>query len=71
VKSTEGHAAVVYLTPPEMAELLRTTPAAIYVMKARGQLPGVVKVGRRVLFHRQTVLDWLDRKTAPSPQELR
>lgn len=61
----------IYVTVPEMADLLRKTRGAIYAMTARGQLPGVVRVGRGVLFHRQSVLDWLDRKTAPSPQEWR
>lgn len=38
------------LTVEETAELLRTTPKSIYNMVERQQLPGVVRVGRRVLF---------------------
>lgn len=46
-------------TVREVAALLNTTPAAIYAMKARGRLPGVTKVGRRVLFRRDALLRWL------------
>jgi len=37
------------LTVDETAKLLRTTPKAIYTMIERNQLPGVVRLGRRVL----------------------
>jgi excisionase family DNA binding protein len=40
------------LTVDEAAELLRTTPKAVYASLERGQLPGVVRLGRRVLFRR-------------------
>jgi excisionase family DNA binding protein len=43
-----------------MADLLRTSRTAIYAMVAREQLPGVVRVGRRVLFRRQDVMRWLE-----------
>ena len=52
----------------EVALLLRTTPKAIYAMVARGQLPGVRRIGRRVLFCRATLLDWLATTCAPSPK---
>ena len=51
----------------EVAELLRTTPLAVYAMVARGQLPGVTRLGRRVLIRSVDLLDWLDQKRAPSP----
>jgi excisionase family DNA binding protein len=38
------------LTVAEAADLLRTTPNAIRLMICRGALPGVVHIGRRVLF---------------------
>lgn len=38
------------LTVDEAAELLRTTRKAVYAAAERGQLPGVVKLGRRLLF---------------------
>jgi excisionase family DNA binding protein len=54
------------LTPGEVAELLRTTKKAIYVMIERRQLPGVTRIGRRVLIRREDLLDWLDQQGAPS-----
>ena len=40
----------VLLTVDEAANLLRTTNRAIYAMIERRQLPGIVRIGRRVLF---------------------
>lgn len=57
------------LTPLEVAELLRTTRAAIYSMTARAQLPGVTRIGGRLLFRSVDLLSWLNQKRAPSPQE--
>ena len=59
----------MFLTVAETADLLRTSPKAIYAMKARGQLPGVKCIGRRLLVRRAVLLDWLDQKDAPSPKE--
>ena len=57
------------LTVDEAADLLRTTRRAIYVMIERRQLPGVVRIRRRVLVRADDLLQWLDQKRAPSPQE--
>ncbi len=59
----------ILLTPDEAADLLRTTRRAIYAMVERGQLPGVVRVRRRVLIRRDALLHWLEQKCAPSPKE--
>jgi len=59
----------VLLTVDEAAELLRTTRRAIYAMIERRQLPGVVRVRRRVLLRADDLLDWLNQKSAPSPKE--
>ena len=56
----------VLLTVDEAADLLRTTRRAIYVMVERRQLPGIVRIGRRVLFRTADLLDWLNQKSAPS-----
>lgn len=45
-----------FLTVREGAELLRTTPKAIYCMIERGQLAGVTRLGRRVLINRDALL---------------
>jgi excisionase family DNA binding protein len=47
------------LTVTETAELLRTTPKAIYAMVERQQLVGVRRLRRRVLIDRSELLDSL------------
>jgi excisionase family DNA binding protein len=51
------------LTPDEVAALLRTSRKAIYAMVERGQLPGVVRIGRRVLVLEADLLQWLRQNT--------
>jgi excisionase family DNA binding protein len=58
--------APVLLTSVEVAELLRTTKKAIYSMVERGQLPGIVRIGRRVLVREDALLDWLRQRSTPS-----
>jgi excisionase family DNA binding protein len=53
------------------AEVLHTTPKAIYAMAERGQLPGAVRVGRRLLIHRDELLDSIGGSRALSPKEVR
>jgi hypothetical protein len=55
-----------FLTVEEVADLLRTTPGAIRARAARGQVPGLVRDGRRLLVRRDTLLRVLERR-APSP----
>ncbi len=57
------------LTVAEVAATLRTTPKAVYVMVERGQLPGVIRIARRVLVDRDDLLRWLDQKRTPSLEE--
>ena len=59
----------VLLTVDEAADLLRTTRRAIYAMIERCQLPGVVRIRRRVLLRADDLLHWLDQKRAPSSEE--
>jgi excisionase family DNA binding protein len=61
------HDLPILLNAAETAELLRTTRAAVYVMISRGQIPGITRVGRRVLVRSDDLLHWLDQKRAPSP----
>lgn len=56
-----------FLVVKEVADVLRTSTAAIYAMVERGQLPGVTRVGRRILIHRDSLLDWLDESRVPLP----
>lgn len=59
----------VLLTVDEAAAYLRTTRRAIYAMVERRQLPGVIRIRRRVLVRADVLLHWLDQKHAPSPKE--
>lgn len=46
-----------FLTVDETADLLRTTPGAIYTSRHRSEPPGIfaVKVGRKLLFRRSDI----------------
>ena len=59
----------VLLTVDEAVEFLRTTRRAIYAMVERRQLPGVIRIRRRVLLRADALLHWLDQKRASSPKE--
>lgn len=54
------------LTVDETAVLLRTSRKAVYAMAERAQLPGVTRIGRRLLIRSVELLDWLDQNTALS-----
>jgi excisionase family DNA binding protein len=54
------------LTVDDAAEVLRTTKRAIYAMVERRQLPGIIRIGRRVLFRGDLLLHWLNQKSASS-----
>ncbi len=57
------------LTMEEVAHALRTSPRAVYAMVGRKQLPGVIRIGRRVLVREDALLSWLDQKRTPSLEE--
>jgi len=57
------------LTAGEVATLLRTSRQGVYAMIERRQLPGVTRLGRRVLIRSSDLLAWLDQNRAPSPKE--
>ena len=59
------------LTVPEVAALLRTSKTAIYSMVERGQIPGVVRLGRRVLVSQADLLAWLSKRRVMSPESKR
>ena len=56
----------MFFTVGEAADLLRTSRKAVYAMVERGQLPGVTRLGRRVLIREDALLDWLRQKSTPS-----
>jgi excisionase family DNA binding protein len=55
-------------TIDEVAATLRKTRKAVYAMVERQQIPGVLRVGRRVLFDQQTIVRWLRQKSSPSSE---
>ncbi len=55
------------LSADEVATLLRTSRTAVYMMAYRNQLPGLTRLGRRILFRQDDLLNWLDRSRASSP----
>ena len=57
------------LTAEDAATLLRTTRKAIYTMVDRDQIPGATRIGRRLLFRREEVIQWLDESRASSLKE--
>jgi excisionase family DNA binding protein len=68
-RSENGDALPLLLTVDDAADLLRTTRRAIYAMLERRQLPGVIRIRRRVLIRSAELLEWLDQKRAPSLKE--
>jgi excisionase family DNA binding protein len=66
---TEAARLPFLLTVDEAADFLRTTRRAIYAMVERRQLPGVIRIRRRVLLRADDLLHWLDQKRASSPKE--
>ena len=67
-RKTDASAVSELLTVDEVAALLRTTRKGIYAMAERGALPGVIRLGRRLLVRRHDLLRWLDESRAPSPR---
>jgi len=68
-RGTQSTRVPVLLTVDEAADLLRTTRRGIYAMIERRQIPGVMRIRRRVLLRAEDLLHWLDQKRAPSPEE--
>lgn len=52
------------LTIDEAADILRTPIATLRYWRFTGQGPNGFKMGRRVYFKRQDVLDWIDLQAA-------
>ena len=67
-RSCDAKALPYWLTVKEVAEWLRTTAKAIYARNERGQLPGAVRDGRRLLVQRDALLASLSKLTASSPK---
>ncbi len=55
------------LKPGEVAALLRTTRGAVYEQIRLGRLPGVIRLGRRVLVRRDRLLQYLRERESSVP----
>jgi excisionase family DNA binding protein len=58
----------MFLTSAEAATLLRTTRKAVYAMIERRQLPGVIRLGRRLLIRTESLVHFLDQQGASSKE---
>ncbi|MEO8215216.1 MAG: helix-turn-helix domain-containing protein [Myxococcales bacterium] len=47
------------LTPDELAKVLRVRRRSVYEAIARGDIPGVRRIGRKVRIDRDSVLAWM------------
>jgi excisionase family DNA binding protein len=60
----------ILLTVEEVAsQYLRTSRKGVWAMAQRGLIPGVVRIGRRLLFRRDKLLEFIRENSVPSPQE--
>jgi excisionase family DNA binding protein len=67
-RTAGSHDLPTLLNTTEVADLLRTSRKAVWAMVERGQLPGVVRIRRRVLVRKDALLDWLHQQSASSLQ---
>ena len=61
--ATSRTAVPTLLTVGDVADLLRTSRKSVYALIERGQLPGVVRIGRRVRVRQDALVDWLRQNT--------
>jgi len=57
--SIESPSTPEVMTAEELAERLNVAPKTVYAAIRRGQVPGVLRVGRLVRISRVAVLAWL------------
>jgi excisionase family DNA binding protein len=55
------------LTAQEVAQLLRTDRKVVWEMARLRQLPGVIRLGRKLLFRRDRLLQWLAERESSVP----
>ncbi len=59
------------LTVRQVAEFLGMSPKAVYHRAERGQLPGIVHVGRSLRFRRSDLLRFIEERHGLSPTRSR
>lgn len=56
-------------TVPEVGRLLKTPTPTVYAALRSGELPGIVRLGRKVLVSKAALNAWLaGEKTKPEPR---
>ncbi len=45
---------------PDIAKETGIKPSTLYEGLASGKIPGAIRIGRRILVHRATILKWLE-----------
>ncbi len=58
------------LTVDEVAGLLRSTRMSIYEQTRKGRLPGATRIGRKLLFRRDRLLQFIRESCVPSIDEM-
>jgi excisionase family DNA binding protein len=58
------------LTAGEVADLLRSTRKSIYEQARKGRLPGATRIGRKLLFRRDRLLQFIRESCVPSVDEM-
>jgi excisionase family DNA binding protein len=53
-------------TAAEVAGILRTSRQVVYEMNRKHRIPGAVRVGRKLLFRRDRLLQWLRESSVSS-----
>ncbi len=54
------------LTADEVAGILRTSRDVVYEMNRKHRIPGALRIGRRLLFRRDRLLEWLRESSVSS-----
>jgi excisionase family DNA binding protein len=60
---------LLLLPAGEVADILRTSREVVYEMNRKRQIPGAVRIGRRLLFRRDRLLEWLRESSVSSLEE--
>ncbi|WP_049762654.1 helix-turn-helix domain-containing protein [Citrifermentans bemidjiense] len=54
------------LTMVQVCELLNVSRTTFYRMRKSGEIPGEIEIGGKILYHRETLEQWLSRLALPS-----
>lgn len=49
-----------YLSPADLATLCKWKLSTVYQNKSHGLIPGAKKIGNKLLFDTEVILDWID-----------